>query len=124
MKLVTARNEVAGKVMFLHLWVILFTRRGWGVPVQVVSIEGCLCPGGVSVQGGLCLGGVCPGGVSLGGGGGLCQADPPYGNMWAVRILLECILVDISVFRTSDEMGGEFTSSVQVKLTPFQLHPL
>ena len=76
-----------------------------------------------SLSRGVSVKGVSVRGVSV-RGGGLCQADPPYGNMWAVRILLECILVDISVFRTSDEMGGEFTSSVQVKLTPFQLHPL
>ena len=25
--------------------------------------------------------------------GGLCQGEPPYRNKWAVRILLECILV-------------------------------
>ena len=52
----------------------------------------------VSVQGGLCpgVGGLCPGGSSV--KGGLCQGDPPdrdppYGNVHAVRILLECILV-------------------------------
>ena len=56
-------NEVWGKVMFLHLCVILFTGRG-------ISVQG------VSVQ------------------GGLCQGDsPPYGKVWAVRILLECFLV-------------------------------
>ena len=114
--------------MFLHLWVILFTRRGVGGPCPGGSLSmGCLCPReslsretlsrGVSVE----VGSLSRGCLS---GGGLCQADPPYGNMREVRILLECILVDISVFRTRDEMGGEFTSSVQVKLTPFQLHPL
>ena len=53
-----------------------------GVSVQGVSLQGGLCPSGVSVQ------------------GGLCQGDPPldrdpllHGNEWAVRILLECILV-------------------------------
>ena len=55
--------------------------------------EGGLCPGGslsseslsreVSVQGGLCLGGSLLGGPPL----------PPYGYMWVVCILLECILV-------------------------------
>ena len=38
-------NEVAGKVMFLHLSVILFT-------------EGSLSTGGLCPQGGLCTGGV------------------------------------------------------------------
>ena len=45
-----------------------------------------LCPGG------LCLGGLCSGG-SL--SEDLCQGVPPYGYMLAVRILLECILVDL-----------------------------
>ena len=41
---------------------------------------GTLSRGGVSVRGSLCPEGLCPG-------------DPPYGNVRAVRILLECILV-------------------------------
>ena len=70
------------------------------------SVQGVgLCPGcgslsrGVSVQGGHCpggsggprgsLGGLCPRGVFVGGG------RPPYGNVRAVRILLECILVQV-----------------------------
>ena len=48
----------------------------WGVSVQ-----------GVPVQGGLCLGGLCP--------GGLCHGDSLYSNERAVRILLECILVQL-----------------------------
>ena len=61
--------------------------------------------GVVSVQGGLCLGGLCPGylclggvsgGVSVRGGGSLLGRHPPYSNERAVRILLECILVNIS----------------------------
>ena len=61
-------------LMFLHLCVILCT-AGWGGGSSV-SV------GGVCVQGGLCL-------------GGLPQRPPPvpYGNVWAVRILLESILV-------------------------------
>ena len=76
-----------GKVMFLHLSVILFIggslSRGWEgsvqgegslfrwVSVQGVSIQrhlypGALCPGvsiwGVSIQGHLCRGGLCPAG--------------------------------------------------------------
>ena len=66
----------------------------------------------VSVQGGgLCPGGVCPGGFFLQGvsvqgvsvqgdsvqgvyvQGGLCQGyRPPYGNIRAIRVLLECIV--------------------------------
>ena len=42
LRLVHADNEVWGKVMFLHLSVILFMGR--------VSVKGGLCPGGVSVQ--------------------------------------------------------------------------
>ena len=52
-----------------------------------VSVNGGglgLCPGGVSVPQGS---GLCPGGC-------LCHGDPPYGNERAVRILLECILVE------------------------------
>ena len=63
-----------------------------------VSVQGCLCPGGSLSMVGLCpwgslSGGLCPGG-SL--SGGLCPGDldPLYGNKRAVRILLECILVD------------------------------
>ena len=46
-----------------------------------------LCPQGVgSLSGGVSvLGGLCP--------GSLCQGDPPYGYVRAVRILLEYILV-------------------------------
>ena len=87
-------------------------------PEDWVSVQGGLCPGGlcsgrclpgVSVQEGLCPeGGVpCPVGRGLcpedwasvqGRGslsGGLCpgRPAPPYGNVQAERILLECILV-------------------------------
>ena len=64
-----------GKVMFLHVSVILFTGGS-----RSLSMGG-LCPGG-----GLCQG------VSL-SGRGLCHGDPTYGNEQAVRILLECILI-------------------------------
>ena len=52
-----------------------------------------VCEGNVFT--GVCLStgwGLCSGGLCL-GGGVLCQGDPPYGNMQAVRILLECIFV-------------------------------
>ena len=53
--------------MFLHLSVILFTgggvsakgrslSRGWGVSVRGGSVQGDLCPGEVSVEGGICQG--------------------------------------------------------------------
>ena len=78
-ELVTVRKRSCGKVMFLHLSVILFMGE--------VSVQGGLCPWGgglclgeslsrwlsvqgVSVQGDLCLGG------SL-SKGGLCQGDHP-----------------------------------------------
>ena len=68
-----------GKVMFLHLSVILFTGGGLcpsihhrshdqGGLCPGVSLSEGLCPGGslsggVSVQRGLCLGDLCPGGL-------------------------------------------------------------
>ena len=58
-------NEVWGKVMFLHLCVILF--------------------GGVSIP--ACITG------DMTGGSLSREGDPPYGNERAVRFLLECILV-------------------------------
>ena len=61
----TARN----KVMFLHLSMILFTG---GSSVQG---RGCTCSGGSLFRGGLCPG-----------------RHPPYDYVWAVRILLGCIL--------------------------------
>ena len=88
-----------------------------------ISVRGSLSRGvsvwrGVSVQGGLCLGGLsrgisggeeglCPGGLSPGEGGlcpgvsvwgslsrGVSVRETPYGNERALRILLECILVN------------------------------
>ena len=107
---VSARSESCGKVMFLHLSVILFTG------------------GGVSLQ-----------------DGGLCQWDrPPYGNVRAVRFLLECILVsdaflNLMTFYKQMHMGiiavvfvkwprwfsswGE-NSSCNVKFPQKQIHPL
>ena len=90
-----------GKVMFLHVSVILFIEGGLslcpgGCPSRAVlggslSQEG-LCPGGVSVQGVSVQGGfLCPGG-SLSREGSLSWR-PPYSNERTVRILLECILV-------------------------------
>ena len=85
-------NEVWGKVIFLHLFVILFTV---GVPGPGVgsapggsvprgSAPGVPCSGGglLPVCGGVCSGGGVPGG------------DPPRRLLLrTVRILLECILV-------------------------------
>ena len=67
---ITGRNEVVAKVIFLHLFVILFT-------------VGCLLPGGSANRGGVCSWGVCSGGVSAHGGcllpGGVCSGGcmPP-----------------------------------------------
>ena len=84
-----------GKVMFLHLSVILFMGGG--------SVQGSLSGGSlskrVSVQGGsVSEGGLCPEGpllrvVGLSLSRGLCQGNPPNGYVRLVRILLECILV-------------------------------
>ena len=48
--IITARKQSCGKVIFLHLSVILFTGGGG------FSVQGVLCPWGVSVGGGGCLG--------------------------------------------------------------------
>ena len=76
-----------------------------------VSVQCCLCPrgslSGVSVQGGslsgegvIVQGGLCPRGVSARGvsvqgslSRGISVMDTPYGNMWVVCILLQCIFV-------------------------------
>ena len=61
---------------------------------------GGLCLGGISVQG-VSSGGLYPGGLCLGvsvQGRGFRGETPPYGNEWAVRILLECILVPKNTF--------------------------
>ena len=112
-----------GKVMFLHLSMILFTGRRSlsrgglfcpvGVSVEEVSVQegslfrgssvkGCLCPGRGSLSRGWrglwgisVQGGLCSGGLK-----GLClegflSGRPSYGNVRTVRILLECILVYI-----------------------------
>ena len=75
-----------GKVMFLHLCVILF-RGGlcpWGVSVRGVSVQmGGLFPDGGSVQMGVSLQRGLLGRYPL----------PQYGNKRVVHILLECTLV-------------------------------
>ena len=62
--------------------------------------KGGLCPEGVSVQRSLCPGGLCLEWVSIQGvsvQGDFPQTEtPPYGNAWAVRILLEYILVEFN----------------------------
>ena len=74
----THASLLPGKVMFLHLCVILFTGRS----LSGGSLSrGALCPGG--------------GGVSVQvGGGSLSGRLPLYDTERAVRILLECILVE------------------------------
>ena len=79
----------------------------WESLSRGISIQGGLCPGG-SVQGGLCLGGLCPGG-SLSGGSLLGKPLlPPYGYMWVVCILLECILVTGVCLFTGRKYRGEY----------------
>ena len=87
------RQWSCGKVMFLHLCVIMFT-GGVGLCLGMSLSRGCLCPGG------LCLGVSVWGSLSRGlcVQGDMCSAwslsgRPPYGNVWAVHILPECILV-------------------------------
>ena len=90
--LLLAANEVWGKVMFLHLCVILLRGGGWlpsmhhrsheqwGMHPEVVCIQGAFCLQGGSASGGVCHqgGGLPPRGVFIQGvlprGGG---ADPP-----------------------------------------------
>ena len=49
-------NEVWGKVMFLHLWVILFTGLGASACREVSASRGCLPPGaGVCPRGEVCI---------------------------------------------------------------------
>ena len=71
--------------MFSQASVILFTEGG-GVSVPA-GTTGHMTRG-VCVQGGLCPKGSLSRGVSV---WGVSVRDPPY--EWAVRILLECILV-------------------------------
>ena len=84
----------------LNRWVLC--TRGWylsrgGSLSRRVSVQGVSVQREVSVQGSLCTeGGLCPGeslyrGWSLSGGS--LSGRPPYGNVRAVRVLLECILV-------------------------------
>ena len=116
-EITTARTPSCGKVLFLHLTVILFI-KGEGGLCPGCLYTGGICPGGlclgVSVQGGLYPGGLCPGEVSVQGEslsrgvsvwgvsvqegslsvGSLSERPhTPYGNEQVVRIPLECILV-------------------------------
>ena len=78
-------NEVWGKVILLHLSVILFT--GGRVGAWSRGVPG---PRRVPAPGG---GGVCSQGVPA--SGGMPGGDPPGRLLLrAVRTLLECILVD------------------------------
>ena len=93
LKLLPPANEVWGKVIFLHLFVILFTRGGGG---QGGGIAACIAGG---IRACLAAGGVCSSGRCLVRGVGVPGGDPPDqappGRLLlrAVRILLECILV-------------------------------
>ena len=72
LRIITGRNEVVAKVMFLQVSVILLTGGG------VVCSGGCVCSGGVCSQGGgvVCSWGVYSGGLCSWGvysGGGVCS---------------------------------------------------
>ena len=100
---ITARKRSCGKVMFLHLSVILFTvgvtvlegeslskgSLSRGVSIRGLYVQGDLCPKG-SLSRGLCPGGLCPGGISV-------RDTPLCGKERAVHILLEFLLVYYSV---------------------------
>ena len=105
--------EVWGKVIFLHLFVILFTGEGGipaciagDIPACLAAWEGCAIQGvpgrggllGRGLVGGcLVMGGLLPGGCLVGGGSaprwGAWWRPPGRQLLWAVRIQLECILV-------------------------------
>ena len=118
------------KVMFLHVFVILSQHppqvawRGGGSLSGGASLSGGSLSAqggsvqGVSVQGSLSRGSLSRG-VSVQGEGSLClgvcvqrgsllgrppDRDPPYGNKWAVRILLQCILFHIVILRVSKKI--------------------
>ena len=102
-------NEVWGEVIFLHLFVILFTRGGWMVPGGGWS-WGVHGPGG---GGCMVLGG-------MHGSGGDWWRPPGRLLLRAVRILLECILVPyfISV-KTTDFFDAHIMEKLQYQLISF-----
>ena len=93
MSVITARKRSCGKVMFLHLCVILF--MGVGFPACTTEHMTKVIFSQVSVillTGGMGRG-VCSQGVSTPGG---CVCSHRWGLvLWAARILLECILVTV-----------------------------
>ena len=95
-------QQSCGKVMFLHLSVILFTG---GSLSRGVSVWWTLCPGGL-----------CP-------GGSLSGRPLLYGYVRAVRILLECILVgicvclDLCVCSVNAPLLGNYLSQNDVNLS-------
>ena len=66
-------NEIWGKVIFLHLFVILFTGRG------IAWSRGCLVPGGVPDSRGVCSQGFCSQGDAWSGGCVLPGVPGPWG---------------------------------------------
>ena len=80
-----------------HVWLLLGGMHGCSGVCMVACGGACVvAPGGgmCGCSGGACM--VAPGGVVAPGGGGHAWDMTRYGdtiNEWAVRILLECILV-------------------------------
>ena len=85
MQFLPPANEVWGKVIFLHLFVILFMGegvpgpRGWGVPGRGVPGRGGLLRGGVPASGG----GTCSQGCLLPGGAWSRGSAPGGGGVTA-----------------------------------------
>ena len=112
--LITARKRSCGKVMFLHLSVILFTGGSLS--------RGCVCQGGLSPVGGLCLQGVFVGGgflsrgflskgsLSRGGlcpGGGICLGGSfPGGSLSRGRLCLGGVSVEGCLCPEDGWVGG------------------
>ena len=101
--LFTGRNEVLAKVIFLHLSVILFTGGGVSAPnfrggvVSAPNLGGCL----LQIFRGGCLLQIFGGVSAPNFWGGVCSNFRNTVNVRPVRILLECILVNIVIKETA-----------------------
>ena len=115
----TARKRSCGKIMFLHLSVILFTGGGGGF--SVLFVQGGLCP-----EGGRSL---CKGGGSLRRGDSIQgfsvrETTPLYDKEWAVRILLEYILCSACycMFTLTDTNSQQILMNTMINAAVIILH--